>query len=178
MVWLLKKPILANSCLIMILLFCCTAIIYTELPTWCQTWREIGADPTLMASMINAKLCVKMAVCNFLPHVQLKNEHNVTLTVEKKSEINDEHILTFHKCRCRRCGAFHLLCSSSAGTGYRKIKIFMKQQTLKRASWETLTFTTPWICGFYFKNPFFISSIDNHIKQLHLTPHHQNDDEK
>lgn len=59
------------------------------------------------------------------------------------SEIIEELILTSHKCRCKRCGAFHLSCSSSAGTGYKKIKILMK---LMRNFWNINTFTTLNLC--------------------------------
>lgn len=38
-----------------------------------------------------------------------------------QSSVN--HPLTCHRCKCRRCGACHLECSSSAGTGCKETKV-------------------------------------------------------
>lgn len=39
------------------------------------------------------------------------------------SQISVNHPLTCHRCKCRRCGACHLECSSSAGTGCKETKV-------------------------------------------------------
>lgn len=38
------------------------------------------------------------------------------------TQFSENHPLTCHRCKCRRCGACHLECSSSAGTGCKQTK--------------------------------------------------------
>lgn len=41
----------------------------------------------------------------------------------KLTQFSVNHPLTCHRCKCRRCGACHLECSSSAGTGCKETKV-------------------------------------------------------
>lgn len=104
--------------------------------------------------------------------------HLSSVTSSFSSEIKPmsfKNILTFHRCRCRRCGAFHLWCSSSAGTGWKKHKYWWNDQ-----HWRGIPGQQHLHHSLKLGSLFYPSIRDPaHWKphQSHLTSHHQNADQ-